>query len=182
MVRNDRYLIPSLALALAALALPASPALAQAAAAAPAMTVGAKVSDTKGGEVGTITAVEGDQVTLKTDKHEVRLPAASFTKVDTGYLMGMTRDELNAAVDASLAKAEALMQVGAVVKDTAGGTVGTIEAIDAEFVTVKLSNGAVKLPRTAFAATPQGPVIGMTAAQLEAQVAAATPAKDESGQ
>jgi preprotein translocase subunit YajC len=162
--RNKLFL--SLSLAAAAAMLPAA-ALAQ------TRTVGAKVADTTGGAVGTIIKVDGANVILKTDKHEVQLPAASFTAVEDGYIMAMTQAEVNAAVDQTLAQAAQAMTVGALVKDTAGGTVGTIEAIDDQYVTVKLSKSAVKLPRTAFAPTPTGPVIGMTAAELEAQVAAA---------
>jgi preprotein translocase subunit YajC len=165
--RNKLFL--SLSLAAAAATLPAA-ALAQ------TMTVGAKVADTAGGAVGTIIKVDGANVILKTDKHEVQLPAASFTAVEDGYIMAMTQAEVNAAVDQTLAQAAQAMTVGALVKDTAGGTVGTIEAIDDQYVTVKLSKSAVKLPRTAFAPTPTGPVIGMTAAELEAQVAAAASA------
>ena len=173
MAFTDKIFLPALSLALAALAVPTSAALADSAAAPAAMQAGAKVSDTQGGEVGTITAVDGQYVTLKTDKHEVRLPVSSFTAVENGFIMGMTRDQLNAAVDSSLAKAQSLVAVGAVVKDTAGGTVGTIEALDEQYVTVKLSKSSVKLPRSAVAATPNGPVIGATAAELEAQAAAA---------
>lgn len=174
MIFKQKIFVSALSLTLATLAVPSTAAFA----APTTMQAGVKVSDTQGGEVGTITAADGDYVTLKTDKHEVRMPAASFTAVDNGFIMAMTRDQLNAAVESSLAKAESLVAVGAVVKDTAGGTVGTIEALDDQFATVKLSKSAVKLPRSAIAATPDGPVIGMTAAELEAQVPAATPEAD----
>jgi hypothetical protein len=51
--------------------------------------------------------------------------------------------------------------------------VGTIQEADAEFATVKLSKGAAKLPVGSFAKGPKGPMIGETAASLEAKVAAA---------
>lgn len=146
----------------------AAPALAQ-------MVVGAEVKDPAGGFVGTITKVEGDNVILKTDKHEVALPSTSFAKGDSGYLMGMTQAELNAAVEASLAEAAKTMVVGASVRGSDGNSVGTIEAIDDEFVTLALAGGQkARLPRAAVAATPQGPVIGLTLAQLEAQVGGAS--------
>lgn len=138
------------------------------------MTVGATVADPQGGAVGTITKVDGDFVVLKTDKHEVRLPSSSFAKGDNGYVMGMTQVDLNAAVDKSLAEGEAKMVVGANVAGSDGASVGTIEAIDAEFVTVALAGDKkARLPRSAVAATPNGPVVGMTAAQLLAQVGGA---------
>lgn len=163
--------------ALAALA--AAPALAQEAEPAPAAvtaatpTVGAEVRDTSDGVVGTISAVDGDRVVLRTDRHEIALPAASFTAVENGFIIAMTRDEANAAADEAQAAARNAISVGATVRDTSGGTVGTIEAIDGEHATIRLSNGAVRLPLAAIAAAPTGPVIALTAAELEAQVSAA---------
>lgn len=146
----------------------AAPALAQ-------MTVGAPVVDPQGGAIGTITVVDGDFVVVKTDKHEVRLPSTSFAKGDAGFVMGMTQAELNAAVEQSLAQASAKMVVGAAVKGSAGSDVGTIDAIDDEFVTLALAGGdqKVRLPRAAVAATPDGPMIGLTAEELKAQVGGA---------
>ena len=157
-----------------------SPAFAQtpapaAAAAKPSPTAGAQVKDTNGGEVGTITKVDGQFVIVKTDRHEVRLPVASFTAHEGHFLMAMTRDQLNAEVDKTLAAANAKLVGGATVSGSQGGNVGTIEAIDAQYVTVKLTSGkSVRLPRAAIAPGPNGGVIGMTVAELEAAAAAAT--------
>ena len=146
-------------LALAAVSVPA----------AAAVTAGAVVKDTKGGEVGTIVKVEGDQLVLKTDKHEVRLPVASFTATDGGALFAMTRDQLNAEVDKANAAAAAQIVAGATVKGPNGAEVGKIEAVDAQFVTLKLPSGAtIRAPRTAFAGGPAGPVTSLTVDQLEA--------------
>ena len=146
-------------LALAALAVPA----------AAAVTAGATVKDTKGGVVGTITKVEGGNLILKTDRHEVSLPVSSFTATDEGALFGMTRDQLNAEVDKAKAAANAQVVAGATVKGAAGATVGTIEAVDDQFVTLKLASGAsVRLPRNAVAGGPDGPVTSLTLDQLEA--------------
>ena len=84
---------------LAATAAAFQPAAAQTAPAAAGFTAGAKVADTAGGEVGTITSVDGDFVILKTDKHEVRLPKTSFTAHEGGFIMAMTRDQVNACVE-----------------------------------------------------------------------------------
>src|SRR3954466_13803989 len=100
---RTRYL---LGLVLAGLAFPA----------AAAVTAGAVVKDTKGGEVGTIQRVEGDQLILKTEKHEVRLPVSSFTATDSGALFGMTRDQLNAEIEKTLAAANAPIVARATVK------------------------------------------------------------------
>lgn len=152
-------------LALAAVSIPAEAAV----------TAGAVVKDTSGGEVGTILRVEGDQLILKTDKHEVRLPVASFTATETGALFGMTRAQLNAEVDKALAAANAQIVVGATVKGTAGATVGTIEAVDAQFVTLKLTSGTSIRLRNAVAGSPNGPVTALTAEQIEAAAKAASP-------
>lgn len=146
-------------LALAAVSVPA----------ASAVTAGATVKDTAGGVVGTIVKVDGSNLVLKTDKHEVTLPVASFTATADGALFGLTRAQLNAEVDKAQAAAAAQIVAGAKVKGPAGAEVGTIEAVDAQFVTLKLASGAtVRAPRTAFAGGPNGPVTSLTAEQLEA--------------
>ncbi len=142
-------------------------ALALAAPAAAAVTAGAVVKDTKGGEVGTIIRVEGANLILKTDRHEVSLPVSSFTATDEGALFGMTRDQLNAEVDKAKAASDAQIVAGATVRGAAGAVVGTIEAVDAQFVTLKLASGAsVRLPRNAVAGGPTGVVTSLTAEQI----------------
>lgn len=148
------------------------PAFAQA-----SFATGAKVSDTAGGNVGTITSVDGEFVVLKTDKHEVRLPKTSFTAVDDGFIMAMTQAQVNAAVEQSLAKTDNLVTVGAMVRDTSGGFVGSIQKVEGELATVKIGGDTlVQLPVSAFGPGPSGPVIAMTAAELQTQAAAAVPA------
>jgi preprotein translocase subunit YajC len=160
--------------------LAAQPITAQTAAAAN-WSAGAKVSDTAGGEVGTIAKVDGDFVVLKTDRHEVRLPKTSFTAANGGFIMAMTRAQVNAAVEQTLAQADQKITVGASVSGSQGAAVGTIDAVDDESVTVKLTSGKlVRLPRSGVAPGPSGAVIGMTAAELEAAAAQAAPAAEAS--
>ena len=162
-IRNT--LLASVLLASAALA---QPVLAQA-----TFTTGAQVSDTAGGAVGTITSVEGEFVVLKTNKHEVRLPKSSFTAVDDGFIMAMTQAQVNAAVEQSLAKADTLVTAGAMVRDTSGNFVGSVQKVDGDLATLRLSTGTlVALPVSAFGPGASGPVIGMTAMELEAAGAA----------
>ena len=152
------------ALASAALAL-AGPAYAQ----ADGFTVGAQVLDSSGNSVGTVTAVSGDVVTVKTDKLDANLGKASFANQDGKLYIGMSQAELNAAVEKDKAAAEASLAVGAPVKDSAGAAAGSIEAIDAEFVTLKLASGkSVRLPRNGIAGSANGAVVGVAAADLEA--------------
>lgn len=152
------------AFASAALAL-AGPAYAQ----ADGFTVGAQVLDASGNPVGTVTAVNGDVVTVKTDKLDANLGKSSFANQDGKLYIGMSQADLNAAVEKDKAAAEASLAVGAPVKDSAGAAAGSIEAIDAEFVTLKLASGkSVRLPRNGIAGSANGAVVGVAAADLEA--------------
>jgi preprotein translocase subunit YajC len=173
---RSKIFAASFGLALAGSALAMQPALAQEAAApaAASFSAGAKVSDTKGGAVGTIAQDDGNFVVLKTDKHEVRLPKTSFTAHNGGFVIAMTQAEVNAAVEKSLAEASEKLAVGANVSGSQGAKIGTIAAIDDEYVTLKLTSGKqVRLPRNGIAPGPDGGIIGMTAAELEAAAAGA---------
>ena len=151
----------------------ASPAFAQA---VDAFAVGTPVTDAKAGAVGTVTAVKGDIVTVKTDRSEANLSKSSFTPNEGKLLVGLTQAELNATIEKDKAAAEASLAVGAEVKGSGGAPVGTIDAIDAEFVTIKLVSGSkVRIPRSGIAGAATGAVIGLTAEQLEAQVSAEAP-------
>lgn len=142
----------------------ASPAFAQAG----GFTVGTEVLDSSGNPVGTVTAVNGDVVTVKTDKLDANLGKASFAEQDGKLYIGMSQADLNAAIEKDKAAAEASLAAGAEVKDSTGATAGTIEAIDAEFVTIKLASGkSVRMPRNGIAGSANGAVIGLTVADLE---------------
>ncbi len=156
------------------LATPLAPAAAQV---ATSITAGTQVVDAKGGVVGTVIAVDQTTYTVKTDRHEAKLPRASFTPDKGKLLFAMTRDELNAAVDKEVAKSAAMLVAGAAVKSSDGVSVGTIESIDSEFATIKLtSEQTVKVPRSGISGTANGVIIGVTAAQLNNQVAKAATA------
>ena len=155
-----------------ALAVPALPAAAQ----APApISVGMQVTDANGGPVGTVTAIQGDNILIKTDKHEALLARSSFTPANGKLLFGMTQAQLNAEVEKGLAAAEAAVAAGATVKGSDGAAVGTIDTASDESVTITLSSGKkVQLSRNSVRGNPDGTVvIGLTSAQLEAQVQAA---------
>ena len=168
-----------LVIALAGTILATAPALAQdapaaAAATAPAaanVTVGAAVSDPSGGAVGTIEAVNGPNATLSTGTAKANLPLTSFAKGENGLVIGMTKADLEAAV----AKATTAVEIaaGAPVSDSKGGSVGTVEAVSGNLVTVATPKAKAQLPKEAFAQGPSGLVIGMTAAELEAAAAKA---------
>lgn len=139
------------------------------------LRVGATVTDPQGGQVGEITAIDGDHLMLRTDRHQVRLPVASFTATDTAVLFGLTRDQLNAQVDQALSQAQLAIAVGAILHDRNGAVVGPVEATDAETITVRLGEQQIRLPRTAVAPAPNGLVTGATLAELQASLSASAP-------
>lgn len=155
----------------------AFPAMAQQAAATVKVTAGSSVVDTSGNAVGTIEQVNGDLAILSTGASKVSLPLNSFGASDKGLVLGMTKAEVDAAAAGASAnsQAEVAAQVapGATVSDTSGGTVGKVEAVEGEFATVATAKSKVKLPITAFAKGATGPVIAMTADQLDAAASSA---------
>lgn len=140
------------------------------AAAQTAPRVGATVTDPQGGEVGTVAAVEGDMVVVRTDRHEARLPTSSFAVTEDAVLIALTRDQLNAEIDQMLAQAEQAFRVGANVHDRDGALVGPVEAVDDESLTIRLGERLIRLPRSAAAPGQNGLVIGATLAELRAQI------------
>ena len=163
-----------------ALALPLAPAAAQSG----RFSVGMQVTDAQGRPVGTVAAVKGDNLLLRTDKHEALFPLTSFTPAQGKLLFGMTAAQVNAEIEKSLAAAQSAVVAGATVKGTGGAAVGTLAAVDAETATITLASGkSIRVQRSGIRGNPDGTVlIGLTAAQLEAQVqataSAAVPAAD----
>lgn len=133
--------------------------------------VGKTVLDPKGGTVGQVIGARDGLLFVKTDRHETSLPTSSFTFQQGKLYIAFTQAELNAEVEKTLARIAQSLAPGAPVKGSGGVVIGTIEAIDAEFATIKLPSGqSIRIPRSGIAGTPDGAVIGMTAAQLEAAV------------
>ncbi|MEO7178105.1 MAG: hypothetical protein ABIW83_04620 [Allosphingosinicella sp.] len=160
------------ALCLAGTAMPAEAAAAPTAPAPAAVTVGTPVVDTAGHPVGTVASVSGDFYLVKTDRHEARLPRASFTPYQGKLIFALTREQLNAEVDRGLAAAQAQITKGAVVMGIGGGVAGTIEDADAEVITLRIPSGKlIRLPRSNVAAGPEGVRMGITAAELDRLVA-----------
>jgi preprotein translocase subunit YajC len=147
----------------------AAPAAFVPAAAASAQQVqpGMAVVDPSGGAVGNVTAVQGNTVLLKTDRHEVQLPLASFTAHEGKLLFAMTAEQLNAETEKLKAEAAAAVAPGAQVYGSDGTLAGTIESIDTELVTIKLASGEmVRLPRSGVGGSDKGAVLGVTTARL----------------
>ena len=175
-----RLFLASIALATASIAATAVQASAQATGAA--IAPGMQVVDTSGGTVGSVIAIKDNILTIKTDLHEAVIGTDSVTPHEGKLLFGMTRAELNSAIERDIAAANAALVPGAVVKGASGTKVGTLDAIDAETATIKLESGnLVRIPRSGIRGTPDGDtVIGLTADQLEAEASAASsePAAD----
>ena len=149
---------------------PASPA-------APAanLVAGAKVFDTAGDEVGTIVSVEGGTVVLDTGTHRASLAASSFATNSKGLLVGMTKSQLNAAIEDAAAKSAAALRaaliVGADIRSQDGVVVGKVKEIQDTSVVVDRPSGAVGLPKGSFLVANGGLGISMTAKQLEEAIA-----------
>jgi preprotein translocase subunit YajC len=85
----------------------------------------------------------------------------------------MTQAELDAATEKTLAQAAAQIVPGATVKGTGGAVLGTIESLDTDTATIKLTTGeSVRFPRSGMAAGADGVVVGLTLDQLKAQLGA----------
>jgi preprotein translocase subunit YajC len=147
----------------AALAL-AAPAFAQ------AITVGMQVTDAKGGPVGTVTAVQGDNIQVKTDKHEAMLPKASFAVSEGKAFFGMTQAELDAAIEKTMDAANASVAAGATVKGAAGTEIGKIDSVTDSDVVIALPSGKkIQIAKTGVRGNADGTVtVGLTAEQIEA--------------
>ena len=175
----------ALAFAPAAMAQTAPAPAASASAGAATPTVGATVYDSAGAVLGTIEQVTPQAVMVNMGTAKVGLPPSAIGAGPRGLQVGATRAAIEAQAKGAAEQQLATQLVaGATVRGAAGASVGTIKAVDADLVTLTTPRGDVKLPRAGFGAGTDGPVIGMTAAQLDAAItqaggaAASTPAAD----
>lgn len=166
-----RLILSVFAAAAIGIAAPAAPAMAQA--------VGMQVVDSTGAPVGTVTAIKGDNLEVKTDKHEALLPKSGFTLNNGKLLFGMTQAQLDSKIEQAAAASQKAIAAGATVNGIAGTPVGKIDAVDSDNVTMTLTSGKkIKVPTKGLRGNADGTVtIGYTAEQLEALVnSSATPA------
>lgn len=140
------------------------------ASAKPNVTVGATVSDSSGGNVGTITQVAGGNATIDTGTTKAAVPVTSFAQGQNGLVLGMTKAQVDAA--ASQARPTEIA-VGSQVVGPQGNPVGKVAAVAGNLVTVETPKTKVQLPKTAFAMNGSNLAIGMTQEQLEAAAAKA---------
>ena len=65
------------------------------------------------------------------------------------------------------------VKAGVTVKDTQGGTVGTIESVDGQYAVLATTKNKVRLPISSFGKGADGPILAMTQAQVDAAAASA---------
>src|SRR4051794_32826380 len=106
---------------------------------AQAIAPGMQVVDSKtGAAVGTVSAVQGDNLLIKTDKHETLIPKASFAPNAGKLVLGMTQAELNAEIEKNQAATSASVAAGATVKDMDGVEIGKIDSVTDPGVVIAL--------------------------------------------
>ena len=161
-------------LALAAIALSATPALAQS-----GVSVGATVYGPQGNPVGEIVTVDGGQVIVDTGKHKVPLQLEAYGQGEKGPTITVTRAQLDAMMDeqlaAAAAKRDAALVAGAPVKTADGADLGTIATVDGDNIVINRDGNAsnkVTLLREHFDALDTGLTARLTAAQIDAAVSA----------
>ena len=142
----------------------AAPALAQ------AITPGMQVTDPNGAAVGTVKAVQGDNLVVTTGTHEALLPKASFTATNGKLLFGLTQAQLNAEIEKSQAAASAAIAAGATAKGLQGTEIGKIDSVTDAGVVIALTSGKkIQVPRNGVRGNPDGSVtVGITEEQLKA--------------
>jgi len=146
-----------------------------------ALVVGATIYGTDGAEVGKIEEMPGGNIVIFTGKNRATLPPSAFGMNETGLLIGMTKAQLDAAVEAAEAKATAAMDAALVpnaqVFSNDGVAVGSVKKIEGENVEVALLAGnAVTLQKQHFSTNDGKLMLFMSAAQFHAAVDAATQA------
>ena len=146
-----------------------------------AQSVGMQIVDPTGAPVGTVTALSGNNLQVKTDKHEVMLPKASF-RLGTGKQhFAMTQAQLNAEIEKSVAAAEASVTAGATVKGLQGIEIGKIDSVTDTDVVVALTSGSkIQVARKGVRGNADGSVtVGLTADQLKATAGKETAASSQ---
>jgi len=103
-------------------------------------------------------------------------PAAATAPAATASAAGQPATGA-AAPAAGATTPSGTLAAGSTVLDTSGGTVGKIDSIDGDYAVLATTKNKVRLPKTSFAIGPNGPVIAMTAAQIDAAAAQAAPAQ-----
>jgi hypothetical protein len=171
-------------LAVAAIALAATPALAN-----DQVAAGATVTGPEGNAVGTIVSVENGQAVLDTGKHKVPLGVEMYGQGEAGPTITVTKAQLDGMIDGQLAEAaakrDAALVVGAEAMAADHAALGTILEINGD--NIILARGGdemnkVTLLRDHFDATDHGLMARLTNAQIDAAMAQAAPASGDAAE
>lgn len=179
-----------IAAAFAAASLAPVTVMAQAPATAPASstpTVGAKVYAPDGSEVGTVETVANNVVTVQTGTVRAGLPTSAFVMRDKGLTIGMTKAQLETAVNSakqqSTAALDTALVAGAPIKSNDGVMEGTVTKVDGDNVTFKLPNeSSVVLKKPYFTVAGDGSLqLAMTDAGFKAALGTSEAAAGATG-
>lgn len=145
----------------------------------PVLSVGSVIFDPQGGEVGKIDSMTSDAVVIDTGAHKATLPKSAFGSSAKGPTITITKAQIDTQVAAALEKAaaelNALFVPGTEVRGKSGSLVGVVKEVNGDQVVIDRASGPVSLIKAAFDASPQGLVISMTAAELDAATKAVSP-------
>ena len=171
-------------LAVAAIALAATPALAN-----EQVVAGAVVTGPEGNAVGTIVSVENGQTVLDTGKHKVPLAVDMYGQSEAGPTITVTKAQIDGMIDAQLAEAaakrDAALVVGAQAMDAEHAPLGTVLEINGDNIVIARGGDEtqkVTLLREHFSGGEHGLMALLTNAQIEAAMAQAAPAADSTGE
>lgn len=140
---------------------------------------GAIVYGPEGAEVGTIEDTPDGNVVIFTGTNRATLPATSLGRNEKGLVIAMTKAQLDSAVQAASAKAnaaiDAALVAGAKVSGSDGVEVGAVQKVEGDNVTLDLPAGtAIVLPKNQFQASATGLTLFMSSAEFTKAVSAAT--------
>lgn len=143
-------------------------------------SVGATVRDKSGTLIATIERIEVDGAILKSDGRLAKLQLQAFGKDEVGLILGISADEFRAAIARTSVPVvvesrivdvvEADFVVGALVRDSEGVQIGTVDKLMSDSVVLLFEGRKVRLKLASFAKDEEGLMIGVTAVELKAML------------
>lgn len=163
-----RHIAAAAAFAVSAFALPASAEV----------TSGATVYSPTGAEVGTVEAVNGDNIVLNTGNMTAALPSSAFGEGEKGPTIAWEKADLEAAIAASqqqsTAALDAALVAGTELFSADGVALGTVSTVSEQgnVVVEHKTAGSIQLPKAQFALNEGKLTFAATAAELDAAIGA----------
>jgi preprotein translocase subunit YajC len=158
----------------AAITLAALPGMAMAQLKGP--EVNATVFGPQGGQVGTITKIEGGAATVNTGTVEAALPLNIFGNGVNGPVISVTKSQLEQMVQQAQAQqsqqVQAMLVGGTPVVDASGMALGTVKSVGDAGVVVTSEFGDFTLQRSDFAMVGEQLGAKVRVADVQAQLAA----------